>query len=236
MNNKFNGSYPLGGNYWSDYGGNDIYEGPDQDIPNSDGIGDTPYANIEGGMGSQDYYPLMEPYKPLDNHMVLKQGWNLISIPLIQEETNLFEVLGPIDGWYDAVQWYDQTDTKDPWKNLRVDKPFGNDLSEIDHTMAFWIHIDRPGNTMFFYNGTPPTQNQSITLHPGWNLVGYPSKRIHNRTTGLNNITFGNDVDFIQWYDASTKTWYEMGKDDYFVPGRGYWFHVITECEWEVPL
>jgi hypothetical protein len=111
-----------------------------------------------------------------------------------------------------------------------------NDLNALDHTMGFWIHITEPGGVLFQYFGTQPTQNQTIALHPGWNHVGYPSLKSYNRTDGLNNITFGNDVDFIFWHDAETKTWYEMGKDDYFVAGRGYWFHVITECEWEVPL
>ena len=50
--------YPSGGNYWSDYTGEDIYRGENQDIPGSDGIGDTPYI-IPGG--NQDRYPLMNP-------------------------------------------------------------------------------------------------------------------------------------------------------------------------------
>jgi len=50
------------GNYWDDYTGNDIYHGPNQDIPGSDGIGDTPY-DIPGG-SNQDLYPLMNSYNP----------------------------------------------------------------------------------------------------------------------------------------------------------------------------
>ncbi len=54
--NDWDDGYPTGGNYWSDYSGVDNYSGPDQDIPGSDGIGDTPY-NIGG---NYDNYPLME--------------------------------------------------------------------------------------------------------------------------------------------------------------------------------
>jgi parallel beta-helix repeat protein len=53
------GFQPDGGNYWSDYSGSDNFKGPNQNIPGSDGIGDTPY-NISGGSNS-DRYPLMEP-------------------------------------------------------------------------------------------------------------------------------------------------------------------------------
>jgi len=57
-NNSWDNGYPSGGNYWSDYNGSDLYHGPNQDIPGSDGIGDTPY-NIPGGAGAQDRYPFM---------------------------------------------------------------------------------------------------------------------------------------------------------------------------------
>ena len=50
-----------GGNYWSDYTGNDYYRGINQDIPGSDGIGDTPY-NISGPGNNTDRYPLMSPH------------------------------------------------------------------------------------------------------------------------------------------------------------------------------
>jgi parallel beta-helix repeat protein len=44
--------YPSGGNYWSDYGGQDL---------DNDGIGDTPYSVDEC---NQDRYPLMYPMQP----------------------------------------------------------------------------------------------------------------------------------------------------------------------------
>jgi parallel beta-helix repeat protein len=58
-NNEWDSGYPVGGNYWSDYMGNDSYLGPDQNIPGSDGIGDGPYM-ID--IDSTDRYPLIHPY------------------------------------------------------------------------------------------------------------------------------------------------------------------------------
>ncbi len=57
--NCWDGCYPAGGNYFSDYGGVDVMSGPGQDVPGSDGIGDTAYA-ISGGSNT-DRYPLMSP-------------------------------------------------------------------------------------------------------------------------------------------------------------------------------
>jgi len=51
--------YPSGGNYWSDYTGVDEKSGPNQNLPGSDGIGDTPYGIDEN---NQDRYPLMKTH------------------------------------------------------------------------------------------------------------------------------------------------------------------------------
>jgi parallel beta-helix repeat protein len=233
--NQWDNDYPSGGNYWSDYTGSDNFKGPNQDIDGSDGIGDTPY-NIDAD--SQDNYPLIAPFtnRTFEHYITLNQGWNLLSTPLIQENQNLKKVLEMIDSWYDAVQWYDISDSNDPWKHYKVGKPFGNDLFKLNEDMGFWIHITPPGDTVFLYNGTQPTSNQTIQLYKGWNMVGYPSLSSYNRTVGLNNLSFDTHVDVIQWYDAGTKTWHFMDQDDSFVPGRGYWVHSKVEAEWEVPL
>jgi len=55
--NRWDDGYPSGGNYWSDYTGTDNYRGGNQDIPGSDGIGDTPYYIL--GDNNLDRYPLV---------------------------------------------------------------------------------------------------------------------------------------------------------------------------------
>ncbi|UCG69262.1 MAG: hypothetical protein JSV09_16035, partial [Thermoplasmata archaeon] len=133
--------------------------------------------------------------------------------------------------------WFNATDLADTWKHNSTSKPYHlNDLDTIDHNKGFWIHIIEPGGILFKYSGIQPTSNQSITLHPGWNMVGYPSLTSYNRTEGLNNLTFGQEINLIQWHDAETKTWHDLEENDYFTPGRGYWIHANVECEWEVPL
>jgi parallel beta-helix repeat protein len=57
--NSWDDGYPSGGNYWSDYTGADAYNGPAQDQPGPDGIGDVPYT-VRGG-GYVDRYPFMSP-------------------------------------------------------------------------------------------------------------------------------------------------------------------------------
>jgi hypothetical protein len=109
-------------------------------------------------------------------------------------------------------------------------------MNEIDHTQGFWIYITKLNGVLFQYFGTQPISNQSITLHPGWNMVGYPSLSNKNCTSALNNLTFGVEVDSIWTFDASTQQWKESGPADSFELGRGYWIHANQECIWEVPL
>lgn len=56
--NTWNYTYPTGGNFWSDYTGEDVNRSENQDVPGSDGIGDEPY-NISGAAKAVDHYPLM---------------------------------------------------------------------------------------------------------------------------------------------------------------------------------
>jgi len=64
--NYWNSSYRIGGtliggNYWSAYTGIDVKSGPNQDLPGSDGIWDTPYSIPPAG--TPDYYPLVNRYE-----------------------------------------------------------------------------------------------------------------------------------------------------------------------------
>ncbi|RLF34691.1 MAG: hypothetical protein DRN08_04240, partial [Thermoplasmata archaeon] len=58
QDNQWDNGYPAGGNYWDDHTGPDNYHGPNQNIPGSDGIIDTP-RNIPNN--AQDRYPLATP-------------------------------------------------------------------------------------------------------------------------------------------------------------------------------
>ncbi len=75
ISNTWDNGYPSGGNYWSDYIGNDHFEGPSQNIPGNDTIGDTPY---EVNVNNTDRYPLMAPYEPLRPLFLESEGrWNM---------------------------------------------------------------------------------------------------------------------------------------------------------------
>jgi hypothetical protein len=175
----------------------------------------------------------------IDPFMHLEPGWNLISLPLNQTNTSLLSVLDSISLDYDAVQYYNSSDNNKPWKHYQVLRPTSlNDLSDLDHLKGFWIHITNPDGTDFNVSGDAFSSQQNIILKPGWNHVGYPSLSSKDRSSGLNNIIFGNDVDAIWTFNASQKQWKDIGSSDDFEVGQGYWIHSIgsTDIVWQVPL
>ena len=62
LDNEWDNGYPSGGNYWSDYTGNDSYSGAFQNETGIDRIGDTPYLMNDN---NTDRYPLIHPFIPL---------------------------------------------------------------------------------------------------------------------------------------------------------------------------
>ena len=92
--NIFDDGYPLGGNYWSDYGGIDEKSGPNQDQSGPDGIGDTPHiltsatyrffpysgwsSSPEIFISGQDRYPFMR-----------ESGWE---VPLVLPDLFISEI------------------------------------------------------------------------------------------------------------------------------------------------
>jgi hypothetical protein len=179
----------------------------------------------------------MRPGPEVANFIVLKEGWNLISLPLIPPDVSLQAVLQSIDGQYDAVQWYNVTDSIDPWKHNYLSKPSNlNDLNEISQTMGLWVHVTEPGETRLVVPGDMLVSTQIITLYPGWNLVGYPSTTDKVRLKAMNNIFFDTDVDAVWTYNATAQKWKEITASDDFEVGRGYWMHSKVTKPWIVPL
>jgi parallel beta-helix repeat protein len=61
--NTWDNGYPSGGNYWSDYSGVDVKNGPNQDVVGSDGIYDAGYTIATN---NKDRYPLTKPFNQHD--------------------------------------------------------------------------------------------------------------------------------------------------------------------------
>jgi parallel beta-helix repeat protein len=88
--NVWDDGYPSGGNFWSDYTGVDLCNGPYQNVTGSDGVGDTPYV-IDSN--NKDNYPLMGSFSSLNGISTVSNS--TISGLQFSGATISFNVTGP---------------------------------------------------------------------------------------------------------------------------------------------
>ena len=159
----------------------------------------------------------------------LVAGWNLISMPIELFDGSIERVLSPITGIWDSVKYYDCTDVNDPWKSYRPGSSV-NDLQEVDHTMALWLHVSSSTELPLF--GVLRTNTQ-IQLRTGWNFVGYPTL-----TAGqsVGNALWGTGADIVEVFDpASPGLLKEVDSTYILSPGMGLWVHAPADSLWWVP-
>jgi len=225
--NEWDNGYPSGGNFWTDYNGTDMFTGPNQDQPGSDGLGDTPYP-ISGGT-MLDRYPLMGDYVEEGFNVSLDEGWNLVSVPLAQDDESIADVLGSIDGKWDYLMAYDPL-SPEPWESYATFRPGSlNDDIQISHRNGFWLNVTEPNATLSVRGITSPYTQ--IPLFAGWNLVGYPS--LANETVG--NSLWGTGADMVMVGDTSEPGNLRQVDPTYLMkPGEGYWIHIPADTVWIV--
>jgi hypothetical protein len=160
------------------------------------------------------------------NYVNLTTGWNLVSLPLVQEDTAVSKALLSISGKYDIVKYYDSQDSADPWKSYRPDGL--KDLTDINHRMAVWIHAVQPC-TLTVYGDIPPST--IIPLYAGWNLVGYPTQ---DSSKIVSTAFAGTGYDIVEGYQSTSPYIKVLVDGDKMVPGQGYWVHVNSDTTWTI--
>ncbi|UCE75203.1 MAG: PQQ-binding-like beta-propeller repeat protein [Methanomassiliicoccales archaeon] len=156
----------------------------------------------------------------------LAQGWNLISVPLVQSDVTRENVLQTVDGNYTALQGYHAGRSR-PWLHWHKDKPANfNDVIEITHERGYYINMINPDNLVVA--GKVQT-NVQISLKTGWNLVGYPSLFIQTRDDALDSIL--GSFDWVEFYNTTMEREEPLEPNDLMYPGCGYWIHTTEDCE-----
>lgn len=176
--NTWDNGYPAGGNYWSDYKGQDLYSGLCQNETGSDGIGDTPYAIDEY---NADRYPLMTPVvidPPLPNSHRVHNLETGLSYATIQEAIDAPETLDTHRIFVDNGTYYE---------NVIVTKAVSL-IGEAEETTI----VDGMGWGSVIELSTNNVTIAGFTIRnsgPGWAQSGIALSHVGNCNVSGNNIT-----------------------------------------------
>ncbi|MBI4173301.1 MAG: lamin tail domain-containing protein, partial [Candidatus Aenigmarchaeota archaeon] len=158
--------------------------------------------------------------------ITVQPGWNLISLPLQPADAAIANVLGGIS--YDkAMTYYSST-----WQVHEPANPGASTLTSIDAGKGYWIRATASGTLTV--TGTAAA-NLSISLEPGWNLIGYPSLVARDISTGLASIA--GQYSSVMTYSAALSAWKTYNPDfaefsdlTAFEPGKGYWIDMDSSA------
>jgi subtilisin family serine protease len=158
--------------------------------------------------------PALESYT-----LLLNKGWNLVSIPLVPQDTNISNMI-PADVKANlTIIWaYDNLDPQAPvWKFYKPARA-NNTLPTITEKTGYWFLMTN--NSSMRITGSR-SLNDTIVINDGWNLVGCPSMtdRGPSDLFGDYYLTWGYKND--QWsYYKPTRANNTLSAIE---PGYGYW-------------
>jgi parallel beta-helix repeat protein len=231
--NAWDGGYPSGGNRWGNYTGLDVYSGAYQNLPGSDGMGDTPEGICDGT--NLDRYPLVERSAgTLTNFQIpVVQGWNLVSIPLDMPFVDFSAQLQDGDTLWDRAMWYNPASLQHPWVQFNsLWPPEMNGLPRVETAMGFWLNVTDAGDGYLNVTGYLRAAT-SVPLRAGWNLMGYPADDDSTHTIGMLRAATGATV--VEGFSSAAIYNTQVLEDSYVMKrGEGYWVYVPTDIVWTV--
>jgi hypothetical protein len=157
----------------------------------------------------------------------LVEGWNLISTPLIPDDSDIDVVLADITDNVSQVRTFVYED------GVLVDKVWGSgpaDLEEIVDGQGYWFEMTAD-NTLTISGvelPSPPDAPPAYSVYEGWNLIGFKSVDAKTATVYLAGDAY---ADFVRMYgyDAADVVYTTILTGSSLQPGQGYWLAVSAD-------
>lgn len=216
-------------------------EGPYTFVDSVNATGAATYSWIDYGKGDGDwnnyfYIVRAEDAEGLEDDnenkvgkfaSYLVEGWNMVSVPVVQSETALGTVLQTLGSNYVAVQGYHAGKSR-PWLHWHRDKPnYFNDVIDMDHLHGYYVDME-VGD--YLVTAGRVATITDINLKSGWNLVGNPCLSTKTRNTALSSIA--GKYNMVERFDTVTDKEVRLDSGDNMEPGLGFWIHATQDCTW----
>jgi hypothetical protein len=159
----------------------------------------------------------------------LKEGWNLISVPINPSNTLISSVFSSISGKYGAVYAYNGIEYE-----AYIPGASSNSLTRIEASRGYWVYMNEAANVAIDGSVAP----RSINLNVGWNMVGFNSTNTLGIPAALGVVS--SKVSAIYAYVAGANRYIAYfgegaGELTRFQPGEGYWIYAKESATWTLP-
>jgi hypothetical protein len=161
------------------------------------------------GSGEHKLLVVAEVLEKISFTLHLKAGWNMVSIPIVPENSSVYEIFKGIS-------------TLDIRPVVTWQSPVFVQVTEIQPKVGYWVFT--PQDMDIVVNGTPITDT-NLTLKAGWNMIG---------TVGLENLNLSlipNQVPQRPPVTWQSPIFVEVNSVS---PGQAVWVFVTQDTEVEI--
>lgn len=180
-------------------------------------------SDTSGNVGfdvSDRVFTITTPEAPPEptNTIELRVGWNLVSLMLIPDSSNITDVL---EGIPVVSVWAYDASVEDPderWSWYKPDAP--GDLEEMVDGKGYWIEMSSPATLIIEGQELPdpPAALPAYSVVEGWNLIGFKSTT--PRTADDYLLAIDGKYTIVRGYDGS---YTDIAAGQNLDPGYGYW-------------
>ncbi|MCD6567707.1 MAG: hypothetical protein J7K94_03110 [Dehalococcoidia bacterium] len=159
----------------------------------------------------------------VSQNITLYEGWNLISLPLIPDDSDIATVMSSVSDNVTVVHYYDAANSE--WLSWSPDGTFTS-LATMEDGKGYWVSMTAEdtltvtGREMPVPPVVPPTYDVVV----GWNLIGLKSVSPMNATDYLLSIEGTYPV--LWSYDAEAGL-YSNVKDGTMEVSHGFWLWAL---------
>jgi hypothetical protein len=142
----------------------------------------------------------------------LSAGWNLVSLPVIIDDTDIEDVIAGISDNLREIRYYENED----WQNY-MPGWVEDDLVTIEDGKGYWINMDDADTLTVTGTKAPasPEPSRIYSVSSGWNLIGFKSTITQIAPTYLGTLSAGSYT----LLNASS----ENKTTGFMDAGKGYW-------------
>ncbi len=167
----------------------------------------------------------------ITQNIPLSAGWHLVSFSFQPTSTALTTVLSSLGSNYDIVLGFDASQGGAQSYFTSPSMQAFNTLTTLQPLRGYWVHLTT--NATWSLTGTTLPSGTTLTLTPGWDLVGYSGAAPEALSTAFGHLN--NSVDIALSFDPSQGGALSFFTDPNMAlfnnlntlqPNAGYWLHL----------